>query len=226
MSFKQFIKELNGDRAEGNLLRIITFSVLSSLIVFFVLYSFIFKNVYGFLGKFGPAVFFSILSYAILIPAMYQVKTYKKLPCMSGMMVGMTLGMISGFLIGFFVASTNGMFYGGVFGMVVGIILGVVTGRASGIMGVMEGMMAGLMGGWMGAMTSIMLLNDHLFAAGIIIFVVSLIIMVGLNYMIYKEMKDAKISQASLIGLICVNLVLSVLTILMIVYGPRGGLLA
>ena len=52
--------------------------------------------------KYGFFIFFSVLSYALVLPAVRQVKAYKEMPCMSGMMVGMTLGMVSGFLLGFY----------------------------------------------------------------------------------------------------------------------------
>src|SRR6185503_1782460 len=89
----------------------------------------------------------------------------------------------------------NGMFVGSFFGMIVGITLGVWMGKAGGIMGIMEGIMAGFMGGLMGAMTAFMLLNDHLKAAGIIVFLISALILIGLNYMIYKETKEMERRQ-------------------------------
>ena len=137
----------------------------------------------------------------------------------------MTLGMISGFLAGYFLGATNGMFIGGVFGMFVGIVLGVWTGSCCGVMGSMEGIMAGLMGGWMGAMTSVMLLNDHLKLATGLIFIVSALILVSLNYMIYIETKETERQRREdHFMTILISFILTTLTIWLIVYGPRSAL--
>ena len=190
--FKEFIKELNGNRVEGELIKTTLYSLLTSLIFLVLIYYLKFSSVTDFIPKYGFYLFFSALSLAIITPAIRQIRAYNKFACMSGMMIGMTIGMISGFLLGFYVGSTNGMFVGGFFGVAVGMILGIWNGKSCGVMGIMEGIMAGFMGGLMGAMTAVMLLNDNLKIAGILIFVISAIIMVGLNYMIYKEAKESE----------------------------------
>src|SRR3989344_5397138 len=177
MGLKHFVKEIGGNGGEGELIKTIFVSLATSFITLGVLYFLKLKYVEDFIPKFGFYLFFSVLSYALILPSVKQVRAYKEFPCMSGMMIGMTLGMIAGFLSGFFLSSTNGMFYGSVFGMAVGIFLGVLNGKCCGIMGVMEGMTAGFMGGLMGAMTSIMMLNDNLKAAGAIVFAFSAIIL-------------------------------------------------
>ena len=144
--------------------------------------------------------------------------------CMSGMMVGMTTGMISGFLPGFFVASTNGMFIGSVFGMLVGITFGIWNGKCCGVMGFLEGVMAGFMGGLMGAMTAFMLINDNLKASAIIVLLISAIIIFGLNYMIYGEMKrEERKRKDSYLFFIVLTFILTIITTWIIVYGPRSG---
>ena len=50
--------------------------------------------------------------------------------------------------------------------------------------------MAGFMGGLMGAMTAVMMLNDNLKLATVLVFLVSAVIMIGLNYMIYQETRS------------------------------------
>ncbi len=159
------------------------------------------------------------------MPAFKQVRIYKEFSCMSGMMIGMTIGMLSGFLPGFFVAATNGMFYGSVFGMAIGIFFGATNGRCCGIMGVMEGVMAGFMGGLMGAMTSIMMLNDNLKIAGIIVFLISAAIVFGLNYMIFKETREheVKSGEGDLTTAI-ISFILTALTFWIMVLGPRSSL--
>ncbi len=191
MSFKEFRNELNGknERVEGELVKTILYSILASFGLLTVLYFTKLKYVENFLPKYGLFIFFSILSYAFILPSIRQVRAYKNFACMSGMMIGMTTGMIAGFLPGYFVGATNGMFWGSVFGMSIGIFTGVWNGKCCGIMGIMEGLMAGFMGGLMGAMTAVMMINDNLKIAGIILFAISAVIVFALSYMIYGETK-------------------------------------
>ena len=139
MAFKNFVKELNGNRVEGELLITMFYSLLTSFIFLFIAYYLKLKTIESIIPKYGFYIFFSALSYAIITPAIRQVRAYKEFPCMSGMMIGMTLGMLSSFLIGFYVASTNGMFYGGFLGVIIGIIIGVWTGKSCGIHGRIDG---------------------------------------------------------------------------------------
>jgi len=185
------------------------------------------RYIENFLPKYGFYIFFAILSYAIILPSIRQVRAYKNFACMSGMMIGMTLGMVSGFLSGFFIGATNGMFYGSVFGMAVGIFIGAWNGKCCGIMGIMEGLMAGFMGGLMGAMTAVMMINDNLKIAGIIVFLISAGIIFSLNYMIYKEMKDneRKVKEDYWASTL-ISLVLTAVTIWLMVFGPRSVLFA
>ena len=144
---------------------------------------------------------------------------------MSGMMIGMTIGMIAGFLSGFYVGATNGMFYGSVFGISVGMFFGIWNGKCCGVMGMMEGMMAGLMGGLMGAMTAIMMFNDNLKAAAIVLYIVSAFIVTGLNFMIYNETREAERKHKdSELFTIFWSLILTMVTIWIMVFGPRSML--
>lgn len=227
MNFKSFLKELNGEGVEGKLIKSVFASLLTSIIVLGILYYFRFKSIENFIPKYGFFLFFAVLSYALLIPTIKQIRAYRELPCMSGMMVGMTTGMIAGFLPGFYVASTNGMFVGSLFGMFVGISLGVWNGKCCGVMGIMEGMMAGFMGGLMGAMTAFMLLNDNLKATSVIVFVIGGIIIFGLNYLIYKETREHETRhKENHFFDIFISFVLTILTAWLIVFGPRTGALA
>ena len=133
--------------------------------------------------------------------------------------------MISVFLAGFYVGATNGMFYGSVWGMLVGISLGVWSGKCCGIMGIMEGMMSGFMGGLMGAMTAIMMFNDNLKIAGVIVFVISSVILIGLNFMIFRETKGADRKYEDNFFNIVLSFLLTTLTIWISVFGPRSLLL-
>ncbi len=219
------MRELNGKGVEGELIKTILYSLITSSVVLGVLYFLIFKNIPEFMSKFGYYLFFVALSYALVTPSIRHVRAYKEFPCMTGMMIGMTLGMISGFLSGFYVASTNGMFIGGFFGSLLGIVIGVWNGKCCGIMGSMEGMMAGFMGGLMGAMTSFMLFNDKLKVAAILVFLISAVIIIGLNYMLYKETKELerKVKEGQF-STIVLSFILTVATTWLMVFGPRSAI--
>ena len=226
MTLKQFSNSLTKDGAEGELIKTIFFSLITSFIVSGVLYFFKLKYIDNFIPKYGFYLFFAILSYSLILSSVRYIRAYKEFPCMTGMMIGMTLGMISGFLSGFYLASTNGMFWGSLFGMTVGILFGAWNGKCCGVMGVMEGMMAGFMGGLMGAMTAFMLLNDHLKATAVIVFVLSSVIMIGLNYMVYKETREMERKHKDTeLFFIVWSFILTIVTIWLMVFGPRNPLL-
>ena len=66
-NLKQFIKELNGNRVEGELLKSSFYSLVTSFVVFFAIYFLFLRG-----GSFDNKVFFiflSILSYALILPA-------------------------------------------------------------------------------------------------------------------------------------------------------------
>lgn len=224
MSVKEFAKEINGSRVEGELIKTAIYSLIVSLLVFGMIY-FLKLRAMDVMSKYGLYLFLSILSFALIVPTIRQVRAYKHFSCMSGMMIGMTAGMISGFLPGFYIGATNGMFYGSIFGMFVGIIVGTWMGKCCGVMGLMEGLMAGFMGGLMGAMTSVMMLNDHLKAAAVIVFIICSVILVALNYMIYQDRKeDERQVREDHFVTITISFVLTAITIWLMIFGPRSGL--
>ena len=225
MTFKEFRQALTKDGVEGELIKTIFVSLLTSIVLLGVLYFVKLKYIENFIPKYGFYLFFATLSYSLILPSVRYVRAYREFPCMAGMMVGMTLGMITGFLSGFYIASTNGMFYGSLFGMSIGILFGAWTGKCCGVMGVMEGMMAGFMGGLMGAMTAFMLLNDHLKATAVIVFAISGFIILGLNYMIYKETREMERKHKdSEFFIIAWSFILTLFTMLIMVFGPRSVL--
>ena len=80
------------------------------------------------------------------------------------------------------------------------------------------------MGGLMGAMTAFMLFNDHLITSMIIVFIISSVILVLLNYMIYKEMKENERQiQEDHLWTFVITFILINLTIWLMVFGPRSG---
>jgi len=183
------------------------------------------RYVENFIPKYGFFLFFAILSYSLILPSVKHVKIYREFACMSGMMIGMTIGMISGFLAGFYIGSTNGMFIGSVFGMSLGIFLGIWNGKCCGIMGTLEGIMAGFMGGLMGSMTALMMFNDNLKYMAVLVFLVSGITLFGLNYMIYKETREAeKRKNDETFFIIFWSILLTTVTTWLMVFGPRSVL--
>ena len=217
------MKELNGNRVEGELIKTIFYSLITSFAILGILYLVKFRYIDNFIPKYGLYLFLAALSYAFILPSVRQVRAYKEFACMSGMMIGMTIGMISGFLSGFYIGATNGMFYGSIFGMAVGVYFGILNGKCCGIMGFMEGVMAGFMGGLMGAMTAVMMLNDSLKLAGIIVFIISGVILIGLNYMIYKETKENERQiKEDYAFTIFASLILISITTWLMVLGPRS----
>jgi hypothetical protein len=223
MTLKEFHKALSGGGVEGELIKTVILSLVTSFITLGILYMTKLKTIEDFVPRYGFFIFFSILSLAIVLPSIRQVRAFKEFPCMTGMMIGMTIGMVSGFLIGFYVGATNGMFWGSVVGMGVGIGFGIWNGKCCGIMGSMEGLMAGFMGGIMGAMTSVMMINDNLKAAGVIVFVVCSVILVSLNYMLFKETKGVERDKKEDNMLtIILSFLLTFIISWMMVYGPRS----
>ena len=225
VSIKEFTRALTKEGVEGELIKTILISLITSFIILGIFYVLKLRHIEKFISKQSFYVFFAVLSYALLLPSIRHVRAYKEFPCMTGMMIGMTLGMIAGFLSGFYVGATNGMFYGSIFGIAIGIFFGIENGKCCGIMGIMEGVMAGFMGGLMGAMTALMVLNDHLKATGIIIFIIAGCILFGLNFTLYKETREAERKHKdSEFFTVVLSLILSVITIGIMVFGPRSVL--
>jgi hypothetical protein len=226
MTLKDNLELLTEEKVKEDLIKTIFISIVTSFITFVILYLLKLRFIDDFLPKYGFFLFFAIISYALILPSIKQVKAYKEFPCMSGMMIGMTIGMITGFLPGFFIGATNGMFWGSIFGMSLGILSGIWAGKCCGIMGIMEGTMAGFMGGLMGAMTAIMMFNENLKTIAIIVFFISAFIIFGLNFMISKETKgvERKDRDATLFTIV-LSFILTILTILIMVFGPRSILL-
>lgn len=224
---KSFFKELvNGKGTEGRLVKVVFSSLLVSFLILSVLYFTKFKDIPGFVQDYGFFLFFGIIIYSIIAGVIYQVRAFGQFPCMSGMMIGMTLGMISGFIPGYIVATTNGMFMGSVVGMTFGIFVGILSGaRCCGVMGFLEGIMSGFMGGLMGAMTAFMLFNDNLRIATVIVSLISCVILIALNYMIYLESKQLEIvsKKNSLMFTVVFSFISVVITTWIMVYGPRSG---
>ncbi|MEK6829982.1 MAG: hypothetical protein AABY15_07740 [Nanoarchaeota archaeon] len=222
MNLKGFLKYAS---EEENLFKTLFISLLTSFATLALFYFIGLKDIENFIPKYGIYLLFAVLGYALILLSARHVRTYREFACMSGMMIGMTIGMIAGFLGGFYIGSTNGMFWGSVFGMAIGILFGIWNGKCCGIMGVMEGIMAGFMGGLMGAMTAVMTLNDNIRYMAVIVFAISSIILFGLNYMIYNETREVQSkNKESDFFIIFWSLLLTVITIWIMVFGPRSAL--
>ncbi len=169
-----------------------------------------------------------VMAAAVLTAYSYtHMSAYRKwMSCSNGMMVGMTTGMASGFMIGGILGATNGMFVGSVAGMAVGISLGLALGRYCGIMGAMEGVMAGLMSGTMGAMTTVMMLNDHVIAFMYILSAICVAIVGGLGYMMFREAGPAPRDgyRGGFAVFAYVAIALSAMMVLIMLFGPKSGI--
>ncbi len=210
---------------QEELLKTIFVSLVTSLIVLGILYYVRLREVENLIPRFGIFLLLSIATYAVIIPSIRHARAYQEFPCMSGMMIGMTLGMIAGFLPALYVGATNGMFWGSIWGMTVGIVFGISAGKCCGIMGKMEGAMAGFMGSLMGAMTAVMMINDHLREMAVIAFIICAGIAYGLNVLMYQESRSFQRKKAEdHTFTIISSFVLTVITIWLIVFGPRSPL--
>jgi hypothetical protein len=225
MSLRKFINSHNGNGPEGNIIKNLLASIITGLLFIAIIY-FITKDSELF-PKYGYYLFVAVISYGFIISSIIYIRTYKSYSCMTGMMIGMTIGMAGGFIPGMFIGATNGLFYGSLFGITVGAILGIWVGSSCGVMGFMEGIMAGFMGGLMGAMTTLMLLNDHLNLAIGIFSGIEIIILISLNYMIYMDSREREVDRnEDYFITLLISLILISLTSWMMLYGPRGGIFA
>ena len=225
MAFSDFLKEIEGNRAEGEIVKSMLYGLVAASLTFAILYFLRFRYIESFMPKYGLYIGLICLSYVLLLPMTRHVRAYGDFQCMTGMMIGMTSGMVSSFLVGFYIGATNGLFIGGLSGMIVGGALGIYLGRCCGIMGIMEGIMAAFMGGWMGAMTSVMLLNDHIKAASVIVLIVNAIIALLLHYMIYNEKREFQREGTEDYSVqLFVIVILIALSSWIMVYGPRSFL--
>ncbi len=225
MGFKEFIQELNGKRVEGELIHTIVYSLIASAVLFIALYFMKLRYIENFFPKYGVYITLAMITYALIIPSIRQVRAYQQFSCMSGMMIGMTVGMVAGFLTGYFIGATNGLFVGSIFGMALGIALGIWLGSCCGVMGFMEGVMAGFMSGPMGAMTAVMLLNEHMNIMAVIVFMIGAVILGALNYMMFIEKREfSREKEEGHLLTVIISLILTAITVYISVFGPRSPL--
>lgn len=226
VKFKHYLSDLKQkNKVEGQLIEVAlgTFLILGFLEV--IAYFGFFRDIPSFFTKYGYYLIFLVISMVVSATSVWHIKAYRNIfSCMTGMMIGMTSGMITGFLMGMIVGATNGMFMGSIVGIILGMTIGTFTGKCCGVMGILEGMMAGLMGGLMGAMTSLMLLNDHLKFIIPIIVIASSTILIGLDYMIYKEATNSKekFKKYSFIPFVTFCFIVTIAITFVMVYGPRS----
>lgn len=177
--------------------------------------------------KYAIWVFYLDISIVALITTLWHFLMYKvKFTCMTGMMLGMTFGMQTAMLIGAVIGATNGFFTGAVVGVLLGVGAGILTGKCCGIMGIMEGMMAGLMGGTMGPMITLMMFNDHVQWFMPLYTIVNLLILGGLSLMLVQEVDASATKDPPDFSLfVSPAVIVTVLLIAVMIYGPHGGFL-
>ncbi len=206
-------------------------AAITTIVLFLCLaiaYKLFFLSISDFNTKYAWYIFYLIIAVTSNATAIYHLKAYRSaVTCMAGMMIGMTLGMMSGFMLSYLVGATNGMFTGTLYGMIVGMIVGAWCGKCCGIMGLMEGMMAGLMGGAMGAMLSVMMINDNILIFTPLFMLACIIVLIGLGHMVYTEhsLSDEKIIKPYPLSLfVFVCFLVSIITVLVMLYGPKSAL--
>ena len=67
MSIKAFVKELNNDKVEGELIKTIFVSLLTSFVLLGVLYFIKLRYITNFIPKYGFYLFFAVLSYSLIL---------------------------------------------------------------------------------------------------------------------------------------------------------------
>lgn len=211
--------DLENTVVDFSLVSLIILALFSAVLLFFL------KDDYN-LIKLAPLVFLCAVFAVATLGSYYHLRCYKKkMSCQNGMMVGMVSGMIIGFLSGALIGAANGMFVGSIVGIVLGVYFGMKLGKSCGVMGGLEGVMAGLMAGLMGAMSSVMLVNDNLVAALLVLFLVSLFILGGTSYMMRREAGSRSGNELnctkSKFFFYCLAIFLVMLVIML--FGPKGG---
>ena len=207
-------------REESGLLNYAMGSVIALALLFGIAYAAVPRLIPG---AYLPLVLLAIAGSVAIAFSHFHIRCYgNDVACMPGMMAGMTMGMAAGFMVGALVGATNGMFIGCLAGIGVGIALGANLGRPSGVMGGMEGIMAGLMSGTMGPMLSVMMINDNLVPFLYVLFVVCAGILGLLSYMMYKENGGAPKTGAAFVKFLAAAAILSIATIALMLYGPKG----
>lgn len=219
----QLIKNNPKMSVERSLIQMSVLTLMGSIALSF-LFSIIFPSSKELLGLF----LLGSIMVALTVFSIQHIQSFGKQSCSTGMMSGMGVGMMSGFMAGALIGASNGMFWGSIIGMFTGMILGVKIGRSCGNMGVLEGLMSGLMAGTMGAMLSVMLVFDRQFEFLIILWITCSIILLGLSYMMVKELgiqpKERKVNSERII---LIALAVSFLLNLFMWVGPKvavGGI--
>lgn len=224
--FKTFFEGITGSDPKFATEKNIIFGSLISLVILLLtltIFYFVFL-VNTTQAKLLPILILTIFGVVVNYGAMKHIRIYNSLSCSTGMMTGMTIGMMSGFMLGAILGATNGMFVGSLLGMIVGMMTGILAGKPCGIMGILEGMMAGLMAGLMGAMTSFMLITDHLIPFMFILFTACSTILAGLSYLLYKEVGNLPEQKISFANIFITCFIISVIVVLIILLGPKSQL--
>ena len=180
-----------------------------------------------------PAAYIPLIALAIVtsaataFPYFHSASYHNRISCSNGMMIGMITGMMPGFMIGALLGATNGMFIGSTVGLIAGIAIGYKVGKCCGVMGAMEGIMAGLMAGIMGAMTSVMMLNDHLIEFLFILFAVCAFVLAGMSYMLHREAGATPKENpgANFAQYLALNILIWAVLVAFMLFGPRGPII-
>ncbi len=182
------------------------------------------------LAKYNWWLIYLLLTIVVVMGALWHVKAHKgKVNSMLGMMIGMTMGMQAGMIMGVIIGSTNGMFMGALFGVLFGVSVGIYVGNCCGLMGILNGMLMGTMGGTMGPMIALMMKVDHILWFMPLFTLINVLILLGLSFLVYEELVEGKQvvkEPMDFFTFFSLCLVLSVLFILIMVYGYKSAFAA
>jgi copper chaperone CopZ len=233
MSFKRRFEDILKNKkkyaVERKMFLISLASFFSLLAIDLLAYFLLFRNQAGFFAATWQWFLYLDITVVSIAAAIWHLKAYKgAVTSMTGMMIGMTLGMQAGFMIGAVFGAVNGLFIGSMIGMISGVLLGVYGGKDTGIMGALQGMMSGLMGGTMGAMTTYMMMNDHVLLFMPAFMLINIAIMWGMSYMIYEEVvedKKVQVVPTDFGTFFAYVFIFSIILAAIMIYAPKSILL-
>lgn len=180
-----------------------------------------------------PWVIYLIITISIVLGAVNHIHAHNHtkttIPSMTGMMIGMILGMQSGVMLSVIIGSTNGMFMGSLFGVLFGVAIGVYASHRCGLMGILNGAIMGTMGGTMGPMIALMMKIDHILWFMPLFTLLNVLIIWGLNFLVYEELVETKKVERTNIKFIpffLLSLLFTTFFTLIIIYGYTSAFVA
>ncbi|MEK6967564.1 MAG: cation transporter [Nanoarchaeota archaeon] len=227
------IKKTKWHSHVGDMERLLLRHVAISFIVLLILegiVAFIFKDA-EWLKKYAIWLLLNAVVSVSIVAELFHLRSYRTtVTQMSGMMLGMILGMQSGMMIGFIIGATTNFFLGALIGSIVGVLFGFLAGSCCGSMGVVQGMMSGFMGGTMGPMISVMMAANGFWIFLPWFFIANLgmlwVFSVLLIENVVADRPGVEKSPISLLTFLSYTLVLSLVVLFTMIFGPTGSVIS